>query len=105
MRILRTTKPIPAWYLKTGQDHGSYDVERLIWLPGNCRPIRVPDIRGAGLKRMGVAKEAYARPPVKTKPAPHHQGAGLYVPPGYVAREQAKKASSLSSAAFAAKER
>lgn len=98
MRLLKTNKPIPVLYLKSGQDNGAYDIEKLIWLPGNCRPIRVPDLKAAGMHRKGD-KEAYARPPMpKQKPVP--QGPGLYVPPGYLARQK-----TLSSAGSPAKEK
>ena len=76
MRLLKTNKPIPVKYLKAGLDDGAYDVEKLIWLPGNCRPIRVPDLKAAGMHRVGD-HEAYAK------------GPGLYVPPGYLARQKA----------------
>lgn len=92
MRLLKTNKPIPVKYLKSGLDNGSYDIEKLIWLPGNCRPIRVPDLRAAGLKRRGE-HDVYAPPPLVTKDVPHNKGVGLYVPPGYVARQKANAAS------------
>lgn len=71
MRILKTTKPIPVRYLKSGQDHGSYDMERLLWLPGRSTPVRraAPDL--AGLKRKGVA---YGSAP------PQRKGTGLLIP-------------------------
>ena len=100
MRILLTNKPIPSWYLKKGWDNGSYDAEKLIWLPGRTTPIRVPDLKLAGLHRMGEARDATVAPPVRKKVVPN--APGLYVPPGYLAREQ-RKASNLSSAALAAK--
>ena len=101
MRLLKTTKPIPAWYLKAGWDNGSYDVEKLIFLPGNSKPIRVPDIRAAGLHRRGERDATIAPPPIQNTQPPHTKGPGLYVPPGYLAREKAKKAQSISSASLA----
>jgi hypothetical protein len=73
MRILKTNKPIPVRYLKSGKDNGSYDVERLIWLPGRVRPIRraAPDL--AGLHKKGEVSALAAPPPVR-------KGTGLLVP-------------------------
>lgn len=94
MRILKTTKPIPSWYLKSGQDQGAYDVEKLIWLPGNTKPIRVPNLKLLGMRRRGEHDATIAPPPKQQPNRP-----GLYVPPGYIARERIKKAKLVSSAA------
>lgn len=114
MRVLRTNKPIPVRYLKLGLDQGAYDVEKLIWLPGRTTPIRVPDLKAAGMKKRG--DDATIAPPVKRqvpklidtmkrnpftiKPKPVPNAPGLYVPPGYVAREKAKQAKPTSSPAL-----
>lgn len=95
MRILKTNKPIPVSYLKSGQDNGAYDLEKLIWLPGNVRPIRVPDLRLAGMHRSGerdttIAPPIARKPKTVPNPRPIPNAPGLYVPPGYLAREKAK---------------
>ena len=91
MRLLLTNKPIPVKYLKLGLDNGAYDLEKLIWLPGNVRPIRVPDLKAAGKSRRGERDATVAPPPRQNKP----NKPGLYVPSGYLARQKA----SISSAA------
>lgn len=85
MRILQTTKPIPVKYLKSGKDNGSYDVVKLLWLPGRTTAVRRPDLAAAGLQRRGVASPLVAPPqpprPVSQGTAPKvRQGTGLLVP-------------------------
>jgi len=92
MRLLKTNKPIPSWYLKLGLDQGAYDAEKLIFLPGNSRPMRVPDLKAAGKFRRGEHQDGTIAPPVSRKPKPVPNAPGLYVPPGYLAREKAKNA-------------
>ena len=77
MRLLGTNKPIPVAYLKSGKDNGSYDLEKLIWLPGRTTPIRVPDLNLAGKQRMGVASPMAAPPPAPPK---ERKGTGLLIP-------------------------
>lgn len=83
MRILKTTKPIPVAYLKSGKDNGSYDVEKLLWLPGRTTAVRRPDPVAAGLQKKGVASPFAAPPPrpVSEGTAPKtRQGTGLLIP-------------------------
>ncbi len=77
MRLLGTNKPIPTWYLKAGLDQGAYDLEKLVWYPGNTTPRRVPDLALAGKTRMGTASPLVAPPP---EPAKARQGTGLLIP-------------------------
>jgi hypothetical protein len=87
MRLLKTNKPIPVKYLKLGLDQGAYDIEKLIWLPGRSTPIRVPDLRTAGKHRRGERDASIAPPVPKNKPT----APGLYVPPGYIAKQKLKE--------------
>jgi len=78
MRLLKTTKPIPVRYLKSGKDNGAYDQVRLLWLPGRTTPIRVPDMKLAGVKRGGVAPSIGTAPLPATSPT--RKGTGLLLP-------------------------
>ena len=82
MRLLKTTKPIPSWYLKSGKDNGSYDLEKLIWLPGNVRPVRKADVKASGLHRKQEVSPLVAPPvrrPVSDTPKVR-EGTGLPIP-------------------------
>lgn len=72
-RYLKTTKPIPVWYLKSGKDNGSYDVERLLWLPGRTTPVHRPAPDLVGLHKKGEVAPLGA-------PPPQRKGTGLLVP-------------------------
>lgn len=67
-RVLKSTKPIPAAYLKAGKDKGAYDQEVLWYLPGRTTPVRRPDLRliqRKGVRDAGIARPA---PPPGTQP-------------------------------------
>lgn len=92
-RYLKTTQPIPVAYLKAGKDNGSYDLEKLLWLPGRTTAVRRPDYKAAGLQkkgqdvRLGVGAPA-PKPqakapsrPVSEGTAPKvREGTGLLIP-------------------------
>ena len=87
MRLLKTNKPIPTWYLKWGLDQGAYDIEKLVWLPGNVRPVRRPDVKLSGMKTRTSVAALTAPPPevaqrklALPKPKPEDFGPGMYVP-------------------------
>jgi hypothetical protein len=82
MRILKSTKPIPAWYLKSRKDKGAYDQVVKLWLPGSTTPIDRPDMKL--VKRKGVRDGGIARPVAPKQPP----GTTALIVPRHVAAER-----------------